>query len=480
MAKQKVALVVMALVGGLAILSSCKRAEPGVADELRVVKVEGAAICYNYTLAPFSWMLSEKERPAGLLARDGDLLAFLSDLKEGHPLFLRYRATDGTALAVAFEGGRLLLSGKTVSALLKDEATWEWLGQASEEDLKGLRLLQMGVGESIDAAHLEILKKVALANPAIDLWLEPREAPPKGEEGAAAPAAVGPSEVLSLFRPRLLAAEASLLSEEMDKIRPALEDVEVLILNDAKGGNLDFLSHLPRLRTLVLSNWSAEEAPLPKGLKNLRSLVLFGDKSLADLSPIAGLAQLEQLTFVGGNVEDLGGLAKLPRLKTLSLTACEKVTDIGPLKDLPLEYLSFPPKISQQEFDAAVKAHPGLRAVELFSCENVKDIGYLKDLKDIQALLLISKVKREQPPPEEAKAEDEKLFADLKAMKGLRLLVLPPWEGEEANAQIADLQKSLPDCLISAGQPLCLGSGWILLLSPVVAGAWLISRRRRG
>jgi len=470
MAKHKLAPVMLALVGGLAILSSCKRAEPGAADELRVVKVEGAAVCYNHTLAPFSWMVSEEGRPAGLLARNGDVLFYAEkgkDEKKGISLPLRYRATDGTALAVAFEGGRLLLSGKTVSVLLKDEATWDWLKQASEENLKGLRLLQMG--ESIDIAHIEILKKVAKANPAIDLSLEPSGSPPATEEGGTAPAAVEPGEVLRLFRPRLLAAEVGLLSKQMDEIRPALEDVEVLVVAAQQAGNLDFLAHLPRLRTLVLSNWHPDQKPLPKEMKGLKALILIGDKALSDLSPLADLAQLEQLVLLGGDAADIVPLAKLPRLKTLSLTACEKVTDLEPLKDLPLEYFSFPPKISQEQFDAVIKDHSALKAVELFGCENVKDVAALKSLKNLEALILIKPA-----------FEGEKHLADLKELKGLRLLVLPPWEGEDADAQIADLQKALPDCLISAGKPLCLGSGWILLLAPVIAGAWLVARRRRG
>jgi len=465
MAKHKIALVMMALVGAPFFLASCKGTEPGAAaagNELRVVKVEGAAVCYNYTLSPFSWMVPGDSRPAGLLARDGDVLIFVQkgkDEKGGISLPLRYRATDGTALAVAYEGGRMLLDGKTVSVLLKDEATWDSLKQASEEDLKSLRLLQ--VGNRIDGANFEILKKVAKVNPAIDLFFEASE----GKEGAA----VGPAEVLRLFRPRLLGAGGQPISKEMEKVRPALEDVEVLIVDAKEEGSLDFLAHLPRLRTLVLSNWSPEQAPLPKGLTTIRSLILIGAKSPVTLASLAGLAQLGQLTLAGGDAEDLGALVKLPRLKTLSLTGCEKVADLGPLKNLPLEYLSFPPKISQQEFDAVIKDHSGLKAVELFNCENVKDIGHLKGLKDLKALVLIKPA-----------FEGEKHLADLKELKGLRLLVLPPWEGEEANAQIADLQKSLPDCLISAGQPLCLGSGWILLLAPVAAGAWLVSRRRRG
>ncbi|MCX5649701.1 MAG: hypothetical protein NTX40_11540, partial [Planctomycetota bacterium] len=118
--------------------------------------------------------------------------------------------------------------------------------------------------------------------------------------------------------------------------------------------------------------------------------------------------------------------------------------------------------------DAVVKDHPALKAVELFGCENVKDIAALKSLKNLEALVLIKPA-----------FEGEKHLADLKELKGLRLLVLPP-DAFKGSAEIAELQKALPDCLITAGKPLCLGSGWILLLAPVAAGAWLVSRRRRG
>jgi hypothetical protein len=464
MAKYKIALVVMALVGVPFFLASCKGTEPGAgpaADELHVLKIEGAAGCYNQTLAPFSWMWSGEGRPAGLLARDGDVLFFVQkgkDEKEGISLPLCYRATDGTALAVAFEGGRMLLAGRTVSVALEDETAWNWLGQASEENLKGLRLLQMDVGESIDAAHLEILKKVAKANPAVDLFFKPSAA--EGKKHAAA-------EVLCLFRPRLLNIPAATLVAEAEQVQKSLEDVEALLLANVEGARLDILSRLPRLRTLFLSSWLPERSPLPKEMKNLKSLILAGTP-LSDLSPVGDLAQLEQLILFGDEAADLAPLAKLPRLKTLSLTACEKVTDLGPLKNLPLEYLSFPPKVSQEQFDAVVKDHPGLKAVELFGCENVKDVAALKSLKNLEALVLIKPA-----------FEGEKHLADLKELKGLRLLVLPPWEENEAG-EIAELQKALPDCLITAGKPMCLGSGWILLLAPVAAGAWLISRRRRG
>jgi hypothetical protein len=68
---------------------------------------------------------------------------------------------------------------------------------------------------------------------------------------------------------------------------------------------------------------------------------------------------------------------------------------------------------------------------------------------------------------------------DVKALKGLRLLVVPPDTFNPPAEEVAELQKALPDTLIVAGKGLCLGSGWLLALVPVVAGAWAVAALRR-
>jgi hypothetical protein len=42
----------------------------------------------------------------------------------------------------------------------------------------------------------------------------------------------------------------------------------------------------------------------------------------------------------------------------------------------------------------------------------------------------------------------------------------------------AKLQRALPGTAVVRMKPICLGSGWILLLAPAIGAAWLIERWR--
>ncbi len=45
--------------------------------------------------------------------------------------------------------------------------------------------------------------------------------------------------------------------------------------------------------------------------------------------------------------------------------------------------------------------------------------------------------------------------------------------------KIANLQKALPDCKIARLEGVCMGSGWILFLLPVLVAAILMDIRRK-
>jgi len=45
--------------------------------------------------------------------------------------------------------------------------------------------------------------------------------------------------------------------------------------------------------------------------------------------------------------------------------------------------------------------------------------------------------------------------------------------------RLVRLRKELPETAIVRVAPMCLGSGWILLLVPAVAMAWWLAARRR-
>jgi len=275
--------------------------------------------------------------------------------------------------------------------------------------------------------------------------------------------------VLPLFKPRILFGAGFLYEKESAPLLPQLKEVEFLALGEAKKEekpNLAFLDSLPALRTLMLIGWDPlAVGPLPAGCERLKSLLLLGCK-LEDLVPIAHLTGLEEL-YVNRceKLADIGSVAALTELKALSLAGCEEVKDLSPLKKLAgLKTLSLPPGVAQEQFAAIIADHPGLESVELIRCEKVIDLSPLQGLKGLRDLVLLRVPANREP---------------LLKMDGLRFLALDKKLFEESPDEVAKLDKALPDCLIVQAEPMCLGSGWILLLVPAAAGAWLARRRRR-
>ena len=75
------------------------------------------------------------------------------------------------------------------------------------------------------------------------------------------------------------------------------------------------------------------EGPLTRGdLLTITELQLVKTQ-IADLTPLAGLTQLEELRLVGNQIEDLAPLARLLQLETLDL-AGNQIKDLTPLSGL--------------------------------------------------------------------------------------------------------------------------------------------------
>ncbi len=418
----------------------------------QVVRIEGGEKWFTFFPSYVTWeSVSAEGRPAGLLLHDGELIGPV----KGIPF--PYRAADGQLLKVSVEEWRTELAGKTVSLMVDAQGAgaegWKWLEKASPQDMAGLRLLEVQGG--IDAAHLALLRKLAAANPGITLSLDDS-------------AAVG--QVLPLFRPRVMRLGGDMLAPEDRKVVADQRQLETLFLSAKEPGSLDVLPHLPALRCLMVANWEVEKAgPFPKGCDRLRALAVFGSSDLMkDMSGLPNVSGLEELSLlVCKPLADLSGLAKFPNLKTLILTGCESVTDVSALKGLTqLRRLGLPPQTTQAQFAAIVRDHPGLTVLEVVGCEDIKDFGPLRDLKGLEDLVLVGPYKD---------------VAVLREVKSLRFVAYAdPSAKDETPARVAEIARALPDAAVVQAAPMCLGSGWILLLLPAAALVWLIPSRRRG
>jgi hypothetical protein len=134
-----------------------------------------------------------------------------------------------------------------------------------------------------------------------------------------------------------------------------------------------------------------------------------------------------------------------------------------------LAWAGLPPRISQDQFSAFLNAHQNLMILEMIQCGDISDLSPLRELTKLSALVL---------------AGPQGNIDALRAMKSLTFLGMPGETFEESPEKIAELRRSLPKALVVPAAPLCLGSGWILLLFPIAALIWIGKsrpwRRRTG
>jgi hypothetical protein len=382
-------------------------------------------------------------KSGGMLLRDGDVLIPIEGMA------VVYRASDGAALKVAVEESRTLLAGKTVTVSLKQEtAGWSWLENASAQDLAGLRLVD--IPDELDAARLPLLKKLAEANPGVALQVDKEDVL---------------AQLLPLFKPRVLLLGKMEMTPQGRNLVAGQKQIETLLISGGEKGSLDFLADLPALRRVVIGDWDVEKAgPLPKGLKGLRSLMIFGLKA-KDISALADApAGLEELSLLASDtLVDIKGVEKMAGLKTLILNMNKELADVSPLAALKgLRWLGLPLKITKEQFAAVIKEHPDLAVLELVGCEGAEDLTPLAGLKGLQSLVLIGPYKNTDV---------------LRGLKSLRFVAYIDPTSKESLAAVEALQKTLPDAMVVPASPMCLGSGWILAVFPAAAIAWLIAAR---
>ncbi|HUU93244.1 MAG TPA: leucine-rich repeat domain-containing protein [Phycisphaerae bacterium] len=417
----------------------------------QVVRIEGDEERW-IVMSPLYGLLfagAKKGEATHLLVRDGELIQGVQN-----PLF-PYRSADGRSLKVTGDKVHVTLAGKTVTLSLDEEGGWDWLKKATPEQMASLRFVMVGAKEPPEGVDAEaLLKRLAGENPAVGLIVS----------GADALAVV-----LRLFDPHWFGFGGATLEKGHSAALVAKKQLRTLFTDADEKDKLAFLAGLSNLETLFLTNWDAEKAgPLPDGLANLRSLVVFGGK-MEDLSCLGKQPGLEELTLMAvKSLTDISALANHPHLKTLCLRSCEGVTDLAVLEKLKgLKWLALPPATTQKQFAEIVRSHPDLVVLEATKCKKITDLGPAGDLVHLKALIVAT-----EAPPD-----------PLYQMKGLEFLAVAMGEEDgkvkpDDQEMVVRLRKELPDTAVVLLAPMCLGSGWILVLVPAVAMAWWLTKRR--
>jgi len=417
--------------------------------------------------------------PSGLPVRDGDYL--LVEIKTDSPgknasCFL-YRQSDGPSLAFQLASRCLVLNGRTVTLdLSENQQGWDWLAQAPTNELAALRHVilpeELGTNTTMVAARTRLLRKLANVNPGVGLMCE------SGTNPVLRTALAG-------FRPRtLIIGETSADTAAVTGLLAAFgqpSQLDTLFVLDAKKfTSLAFLRNLPVLRNLSLAKWDpAKTGPIPEPCIGLRTLnadiETDGKPRLGNLAATKSLAGLESLTLSIDTKDgmDLDGLADLQKLREFSL-GCATNVDLRPLQRLPCLIslvVSLDKDAVPGEFATLLESVPNVRYLEVYTggkeTNNTASLASVASLPDLESLTVIGTCDPDSLP--------------LQKLPKLQFLALSSkqWGTKGFATQIKLFQQAHPDCRVVTCEPVCLGSGWILLLAmTTVVSCWVRIRQR--
>ena len=167
----------------------------------------------------------------------------------------------------------------------------------------------------------------------------------------------------------------------------------------------------------------------------------------------------------GSGSLDISGIADFPKLELVAFRACE-VEDLYFLAELDrLQWLALPSDLTQSQFAAVVSDLPDLVFLEALESEEITDLSPLAGLPRLKGLMV----------------EDDAPLDPLFELDQLEYLAVMAGGSDSTfvSEVLEPLQAELPTTVIGRVEPFCLGSGYILLLIPMVGLAALVVRRRR-
>lgn len=421
-----------------------------------ILHIEGVAYVCNVSTSYISFGPVTSTGEAGRLsipAADGDLL-FLMD-SEDSECYFRYRREEGNNLSVTYDTANarsVYINGSLSFLEFTDRPSCKDAFEAlSATDIKQLSCLYFP--DRLTREMIDVLRvhEASLQGTGVVL-----------EDGAMEGVT---EELLSICRPDWLVIHGDMEIPETAK-NNYLSNLKLLWVTEELHPFSSMIPCCSNLESMIISDWQVSEGELVplSSLKNLRSLT-FAGCGIEDLSPVELPASLERLHIIGcDTLQDLEGLEKLLNLSSLSLNGSELV-ESRKVDELSgsLKWISFPPGVTQEEFLQNVNQQDLLEIVEINECTGITDISPLQDLKNLKVLIYNA---------------DEYDLPSLGTLERLELLVLNSTLFDETPDQISQLQTQLPQTEIVPGTGLCLGSGWLLLMIPVVLLSRMLFRAR--
>lgn len=210
---------------------------------------------------------------------------------------------------------------------------------------------------------------------------------------------------------------------------------------------------LPRLKKLRHLTIISEDAIVPANFLDANPHITdFVIQGKFDPSLLTKVKKVRSL-FLRVNDSIRLDLRKDRRLERLSIQGPDGIPAIAVGTYQHLTWLNLPERETQQQFDSITNSNPGIKVIELSGDSLIRDLSGAAKWKQLRGMIIYG----------------DTLYAKkgLNQLQQLKLLSLPS-DAFEDSLGIAGLRRSLPNTAIIPNDGACVGSGWLLLLIPLV------------
>ena len=403
---------------------------------------DGGVLNYSKSLLLISHV-SDSINPTALMAGTGDLIMF------GDNEFLYHRESSQNKFAFKTINGVDYLNNKIYSMTIPgNDNMIPWFKEMKNRDISTLDFLYFK--SKIQESYFPYLNDLAKTKPGTGLGYGEKFGDMAG--------------LLKIFNPGFIIGP-SLSTKDFNQLS-GLTNLELLLVSLKDSLYNDPLPAMPGLKQLFLGDIDDKAVITDDFLVNNKQLerLIIMKSGRFDFSIIKPLNNLKELIVSGfDSVENMNLIKSHKQLQVLSITG-EKFRYDSPLKELAdIHWMTFSPNTTQDEFKMLVESHPDLEVVEIINNKVINNLHPLLQLKKIYGLSVTDTLTD---------------IATLKSLKNLKYLSIPKNVFNDSLRKAA-LQNSLPDTRIYANQGFCLGSGWLLLIIPLILVFRAFNRRSR-
>ncbi len=420
------------------IMLSCSQRE----EPIKIVEFKGVEEVVNYSKTAITFK-SDSINPTLLMYCTDDVFsvrdyAVIADIK-----------SEDNTYNIQSDDRILSVNGRIYGISIPDSSQMlSWFSNMGDKDLSELQFLYFK--SVIPEVYYPYLEEIAKIKPEISISTEQNLNEMK--------------RLLNMFKPKCLII--SELSEKDFGVLAGLTNLEILWMSLNDSVINEPLPALPKLKQVVLNSGPDENRILPNDLftnnKQIEKVVFqFFDEF--DMKILSSINNLKELVGFSDTIKNLDEINQHQSLEVLSIIGNANNYDPSEFKLPNIRWMTFYENVSQDAFDRFVVNHPKLEVVELIENNEITNYSKLVNLKKLFGLTITDG------------EVDMKAIENLKKLKYLSL----PAEFLDESSNRALVQKTLPGVKITANNGyLCLGSGWLLLLIPLIIVFKILMRKK--